>query len=99
MHAVHKYSSYQGTIPKEIGRLSSLTSLRLPYNRFVGEMPIEVKDLSKLELAQFHGNRISGEMPLLHVKSKDPWSYVTDCGNPSDFDVSLGCEECTMCCK
>mmetsp|Transcript_30096 Transcript_30096/g.63464 ORF Transcript_30096/g.63464 Transcript_30096/m.63464 type:complete len:409 (-) Transcript_30096:71-1297(-) len=26
-------------------------------------------------------------------------SFVTDCGNPSDFEESLKCEDCTMCCN
>ena len=63
------------------------------------EVPSELGNLKKLELAQFHGNRISGTMPMLNVAGKEAWSYVTDCGNPSAFDVSLGCEECTACCE
>ena len=26
-------------------------------------------------------------------------SFVSDCGNPSDFEESLNCTECTMCCE
>jgi len=85
-----------GSIPKEIGRLSKLVRLRLAYNRFGGEMPSDLVNLSELNLAQFHANRISGTMPTLNWTIQ---TYITDCGNPSDFETSLVCTECTMCCN
>ena len=36
---------------------------------------------------------------MLNVAGKEAWSYVTNCGNPSAFDVSLGYKECTACCE
>ena len=91
-------SFFQGSIPTEIGLLSKLIRLRLPYNGFIGSMP-ELGNSSDLELIQLHGNRISGTIPKMKWDFTGPSSFVADCGNPSDFDESLLCEECTMCCK
>ena len=89
---------YQGSIPTEIGPLSHLIYLHLWYNSFIGN-ETNFGDSQHLELIQLHGNRLSGSIPKLNLTFSDTSSFVTDCGNPSDFDEALGCEECTMCCK
>jgi len=96
----------QGPIPAEIGLLSHLRILRLSYNSFIGNVPTELANLDNLELFQIHSNRISGTVPHITLKKVpaesdfDPVSsFIADCGNPSDFEESLDCTECTMCCK
>ena len=99
--------SVQGSIPKELGSLSELTSLRLAYNSFIGSVPTELGKLKKLELVQLHANRISGKMPNLTLVTSDASNYslignhsfVADCGAPSAFDAPLDCLGCSMCCE
>lgn len=88
----------QGTIPGEIGMLSNLTRLKLNYNEFVGS-GADLSDLSRLSLIHLQGNRLTGSIPPTNLNFQGKSSYISDCGNPSDFKASLGCEECTMCCK
>jgi len=88
----------KGSIPTEIGLLSNLNYLRLSYNGFQGN-EINFGNLQHLKLIQLHGNRLSGSIPSLNLEFNDPSSFVADCGNPSDFEDSLNCEDCTMCCN
>jgi len=103
----------KGFVPLEIGQLSRLVSLRLSYNELTGTMPNDFfSNLTKLKLIQLHSNRIRGTITnlewteekweekdhLLILTSYDS-SFITDCGNPSDFEKSLKCENCTMCCN
>jgi len=90
--------STQGSIPTELGLLENLSYLRLSYNSFVGDQT-SFGRLKNLELIQLHGNRLSGTISNLGLPFLDDSSFVADCGNPSDFDESLICEECTMCCN
>ena len=96
----------QGPIPAEIGLLSDLRILRLSYNSFIGNVPTELANLDNLELFQIHSNRIAGTVPHITLKEATAESdfdivssFIADCGNPSDFEESLECTECTMCCK
>ena len=79
--------------------LSNIKRLRLNYNSFVGTAPAEWSNLQKLKLIQIQGNRISGTIPELGLTFPNSSSYISDCGNPSNFEDSLVCEECKMCCK
>mmetsp|Transcript_27652 Transcript_27652/g.59054 ORF Transcript_27652/g.59054 Transcript_27652/m.59054 type:complete len:303 (+) Transcript_27652:2466-3374(+) len=88
----------KGAIPTEIGLLSHLHRLRLNHNSFVGDKT-NFGNLKSLELIQLHGNRLSGTIPTLNLEFPNSSSYIADCGSPSDFDESLNCEECTMCCN
>lgn len=89
--------SFQGKIPTEIGLLSNLTYLRLSYNEFTGN-GTNFGSLESLKLIHLHGNRLSGIIPTLPSEFSHSSSYVSDCGNPSDFNPSLRCDDCTMCC-
>ena len=97
----------KGTLSTEIGSLSKLRHLRLSYNSFIGTAPTELEKLQHLELIQLHGNRISGTIPdIINMASTETHghyeyysSFVADCGNTSNFEESLICNECTMCCK
>ncbi|KAL7547744.1 hypothetical protein ACHAWF_012488, partial [Thalassiosira exigua] len=89
----------KGTIPTSIGLLSNLTFLRLSYNGFVGNETNFGSNLPHLSLLQIHGNRLDGTIPLLNLTFPEGYSFISDCGNPSAFDKSLECLECTMCCN
>ena len=91
-------NSSQGKIPAEIVLLANLTLLRLSYNEFIGN-ETRFGSLQSLKLIHLHGNRLSGTIPALHLEFIHPSSYVSDCGNPSDFNPSLRCDDCTMCCR
>ena len=93
-------SPHQGSIPSEIGLLSSLTTVRLSHNSFVGSAPAELGTLERLELVQLHSNRILGSISLTlrsHLLEKS--SFTADCGVPSFFEEPVECDKCTMCCK
>ncbi|KAL2501022.1 putative LRR receptor-like serine/threonine-protein kinase [Forsythia ovata] len=52
-----------GSIPMEIGNLSSLISLNLYGNQLAGSIPTTVVDLQKLLGLYLSGNKISGSIP------------------------------------
>lgn len=52
-----------GTIPPELGSLSSLKELDLYNNRLSGTIPSELGSLPSLELLNISSNRLSGTMP------------------------------------
>ncbi|GMH31190.1 hypothetical protein Nepgr_033033 [Nepenthes gracilis] len=53
-----------GKLSPEIGKLSKLRVLSLPYNGFSGEIPSEIWGLKNLEVLDLEGNSISGNLPL-----------------------------------
>ncbi|KAL2480248.1 putative LRR receptor-like serine/threonine-protein kinase [Abeliophyllum distichum] len=52
-----------GSIPKEIGNLSSLILLSLYGNQLMGSIPTSVVDLQKLQGLALFSNKISGSIP------------------------------------
>ena len=52
-----------GTIPAELGQLSSLTSLELQINKLSGSIPAELGNLSNLTVLYLWENQLSGEIP------------------------------------
>ncbi|KAL7527626.1 hypothetical protein ACHAXR_002053, partial [Thalassiosira sp. AJA248-18] len=93
----------KGSIPTEIGSLTNLTYLRLSYNAFTGTVSNELLNLAQLQLVQLHGNQLTGKIPKLNVTPKNDsisgLSFISDCGEPSDFEDPVKCERCTMCCN
>ena len=98
------FQNFQGSIPSEIGLLSSLTYFRLAYNSFVGSVPTELGTLEHLQLLQLNSNRLSGNISFSISRShvgNESWnesSFVADCGAPSNFETPVLCAYCTMCC-
>ena len=56
-------NSLDGSIPAELGNLSSLQRLRLNSNSLSGSIPSELGDLSSLERLVLSGNSLSGDIP------------------------------------
>ena len=52
-----------GTIPPALGRLTELTSLRLPGNRLRGTIPDFLGDLRQLWRLDLSGNDLTGTIP------------------------------------
>ena len=52
-----------GSIPPEIGNLTSLTSLYLYNNKLTGEIPPEIGNLTNLTRLSLKSNRLIGEIP------------------------------------
>ena len=52
-----------GTIPPELGGLTSLTWLNLARNQLTGPIPPELGDLSSLTLLYLHANQLTGSIP------------------------------------
>ena len=52
-----------GTLPAELGNLSSLTSLNLRYNPLSGRIPAELGNLGNLRALRLYGTDLSGEIP------------------------------------
>ena len=55
--------SLTGTIPSELGTLSSLRKLSLSSNQLTGEIPPELDSLASLEFLSLASNRLTGEIP------------------------------------
>lgn len=53
-----------GTLPREIGNLSELVVLSLPFNGLSGEVPKEIGDLKYLEMLDLEANSFSGTVPV-----------------------------------
>ena len=52
-----------GTIPSELGNLSSLEELYLSLNQLTGTIPAQLGNLANLELLYLHDNRLTGPLP------------------------------------
>lgn len=53
-----------GVLAREIGNLSELVALSLPFNGFSGELPREIGNLKKLETLDLEANSFSGTIPV-----------------------------------
>mmetsp|Transcript_16618 Transcript_16618/g.23101 ORF Transcript_16618/g.23101 Transcript_16618/m.23101 type:complete len:700 (-) Transcript_16618:251-2350(-) len=62
-------SNFLGTIPTEIGLLSSLTSLNVRKNIVWGQLPTEVTALPRLSVLLLDGNKLTGSVPHLRSPS------------------------------
>uniref|UniRef100_A0A7N0V1L3 non-specific serine/threonine protein kinase n=1 Tax=Kalanchoe fedtschenkoi TaxID=63787 RepID=A0A7N0V1L3_KALFE len=57
-----------GSIPKEIGNISTLTTLVLEFNLLSGSLPPELGRLSRLQRMLLTSNNFSGEIPATFAK-------------------------------
>ena len=57
------YNQLSGTIPAELGNLSSLTELELGGNQLSGTIPVELGNLTRLTTLDLNYNQLSGTIP------------------------------------
>ncbi len=55
--------SIDGTLPPELGDLTSLTYLDLGDNNFIGNIPVELGNLTNLTYLNLDGNGLTGSIP------------------------------------
>jgi Leucine-rich repeat (LRR) protein len=56
-----------GTIPPELGELSSIHALNLSYNQLTGSISQKISNLDKLESLDLSHNNLSGEIPSVLI--------------------------------
>ncbi|WVZ72391.1 hypothetical protein U9M48_020859 [Paspalum notatum var. saurae] len=56
-------NSFDGPIPKSIGKLVALHGLNMSYNNFTEQIPSQLGNLSRLESLDLSWNHLSGEIP------------------------------------
>ena len=56
-------NNLNGTLPTQLGNLTSLTALNLASNRLSGTIPTELGNLTSLSSLYFQENALSGEIP------------------------------------
>ena len=101
---LNSYSLHQGSIPTSIGLLSNLTKFRLSYNDFNGIVGVNFSTLS-LMMIHLHGNRLTGSIVgaipamTLDLDANRMYAFISDCGQPSDINPVIECQNCTMCCE
>ncbi|CAM9385523.1 unnamed protein product [Ectocarpus fasciculatus] len=59
-----EHSRARGSIPKELGALTNLKSLKLGGNRLTGSIPKELGALTRLENLNLGGNQLTGAIPM-----------------------------------
>ena len=59
-----------GSIPAQLGQLSSLTILNFHSNALTGQIPSEIGNLTNLEQLLLHNNSLSGDFPNLSRLSR-----------------------------
>jgi len=74
-----------GSIPSEIGNLTSLICLNLNGNQLTGSIPPEVRNLVNLENLSLQGNRLNGTLPDWignMTRLTNLWLYVNQFSGP-----------------
>ncbi len=72
-----------GTIPTEIGNLTSLTYFNLPQNQLSGSIPHEIGNLPALYQLSLYSNQLSGSIPAEIGQCTSLWSITLGGNNLS----------------
>jgi len=56
-------NNLRGSLPKELGNISDLTSLDMSHNELNGNIPSELGNLSNLSFLSLHNNELTGSIP------------------------------------
>ena len=93
----------RGPLPDEIGHFTSLTSLKLEYNRLEYTIPESIGELPRLKFLSLGDNRLEGTIPST-LGSMPKLEGLDLCRNflrhePPSFSEmeSLGRRSCIMC--
>ncbi|OMO49692.1 hypothetical protein CCACVL1_30840 [Corchorus capsularis] len=82
-----------GTIPPEVGKMTSLKSLDVNTNQLEGEIPDTISNLTNLEAILLFANRFSGSIPRDFGKNSPGLLYVNFSNN--SFSGELPPELCS----
>ncbi|SHF66867.1 Por secretion system C-terminal sorting domain-containing protein [Mariniphaga anaerophila] len=87
-----KNNNLEGTIPPELGQLTSLKHLDLDTNKLQGAIPVELGQLTELEFLYLNGNKLTGTIPaeLLQLVNLE-LLYLSD--NQLSGDIPEGFEQ------
>ena len=77
-----------GTIPKSLGRLRSLTVLKLSYNKLTGPIPLSLWSLSKLTNISLNNNALNGTISESHFRSLKILKYLDLSSNKLTYKIS-----------
>ena len=69
-----------GSIPAELGNLTSLSSLSLSQNQVSGSIPVELGNLTQLQNLSLWENQLTGNIPV-ELGNLTQLEYVPLCGN------------------
>ena len=89
-------NSLQGTIPTELGLLTSLQRLSVPYNSLTGMIPTELGLLTSLQRLYVDDNSLTGAVPnevcaLRDINGGSLGTLWADC------EEEVKCTCCTYC--
>ena len=80
-----------GTIPVELGNLTSLESLHLHSNQLSGTIPVELGNLTSLEVLWLAANQLSGTIPVeLGNLTSLSWLWLGDNQLSGTIPAELG---------
>jgi hypothetical protein len=88
------YNAFMGTAPDELSNLMHLELVQIHGNRISGTIPELIVSPS-----DFCDQLLMPDASKEEKQACLSSSFSSDCGNPSDFEQSLNCTKCTMCCK
>jgi len=58
----------KGTVPSELGDLTTLKELTLPKNELTGTIPIDLANLDKIKIINLGDNKLTGTIPIFKSK-------------------------------
>ena len=92
-HLRMSYNEFTGNA-SDLVFLQHLQLIHLHGNRLHGTMP----EMTSVQRTTTWWTKSDPKDQANDVRS-GLYGFISDCGHPSDFNPSLVCDSCTMCCK
>ena len=87
-------NALSGTIPEQIGQLTSLNLLSLQHNALSGTIPVQIGELTSLTSFYLSDNDLTGPLPN-DVCDLPPFFIYADCGN-CNLSKPGCCDDCLI---